>query len=665
MFANGFVTMKSKLDHLREILADEMYLPDIKGRHLFAARLRIILFLIAWALFFLFYPSVWVISPFVPLTFNLGFLITAICNYYFIRYNRVNLYFIILEIVADVISQTAIVYVLGYDSFAPFFVYGFYITGVGIFTGYFSALLAAIVVMVCYFFMSILIQTGGLEPFIYVSGRLGVFQINKFQSYLNYIFLPVALIFIVYSVRIANYFSKLKELVLQRRNNQLVALSHIGATIRHSLDIKKVRNEVLKSVIQGLGFDVCILALVQKEKHRISFHLPEGNDLALRLEQELRIDFSKVFLSLQVENNSVFIAIKRNKVLVRNNFAEIMLGLSPDVEMQTALKAQRTLDFKKFVITPLVAEKRVVGAIIGASKKAYIEQSVVDSLDHFSNQAAMALESAQLIQELEEKNKQLLEADQLKSYFLTIMSHELRTPLNAVIGYTEILMDNVLGQLNEDQKHSLSEVLRNGRNLLELINSVLDLAKLESGKMELCIEDFNLRDFVFDVKSTVMPLTAKKQQEFNIHIQDSLPLIKADPVKVRQILVNLIGNSIKFTKARGEIDVFLEYYEDAKELYEQDFSNEDVTQDMKDAPAFLIRVRDNGIGIKPEDRESIFELFKQADPSYTRNYEGSGLGLALTKQLVLLHEGRIVVKSEYEKGTEFKVVLPQFEKIKQ
>jgi signal transduction histidine kinase len=647
------------LDKFRKIISSEMTLPDIRGRHVFTAKLRIVLFLAVWLLFFVLFPAVWTVSPFVPLVFNVGFLITTLCYLHFIRYNQVFLSVMFVEILADAISQTSLVYLMGYDGWAPYLAYGLYITVVGKLTGYLTAMIASIVVIVVYAALTILIQMGILPPFVYPSNPVGFINIYEFRPYLNLLLLPIGLLVVIYSVRIANYFTQLKQNALERRNIQLSALNNIGATIRRALNPQNVIDEILNAVTQGLGFQLCILAVVDNQRGFVRLYLSEQNFYTVKLQDLLNEDLTNLHLPLEVENNSIFLAIRKNKVLVRNNFAELFFGVQPGIGMEAALNAQKKMGLKKFVITPLVAEQKVVGAIIGGSKKAFIDEIVIDALDNFANQAAMALESSQLINALEVKNKELLEANKVKTSFLAIMSHELRTPLNAVIGYTEVLIDDALGSLNPDQVKSLNEVLRNGKNLLELINDILDLAKLESGKMEINADAFDLKDLVQDIKTSLMPLIRKKEHELNLHIQDGLRPIYADALRVRQILVNLIGNSIKFTEQKGEIDVFLEYFDDVHELCSQEFPNEDVASDILESPAFVIRVRDNGIGIKSDDIRSIFELFKQADPSYTRRHEGSGLGLALTRQLVLFHKGFISVKSEYGQWTEFKVLLPQ------
>lgn len=651
--------LAKRLSAYRDLLSREMTLPDVKGRHLFTVRLRVALFLATWVAFFVFVPAVWKVAPFVPLVFNVGFLITAVCYFIVIRYNRIFISVTILEIFADIISQTVIIYILGLESWAPYFIYGLYVAAVGILSGVSAAIIGATLALICYNIVFILIQSGILPPFDYSQVPAGLIDLKHVQPYLNLVFLPIAFVVIIYSVRIANFFSTIKEQALERRNVQLTALNHIGATIRRALNVKTVIDEVLGAVIRGLGFDVCILALVDAGERKVRFYLPKGNHDTERLEEILGVSHQEMYLPTDFRNNSAYTAIRRNRVLVRNNFTELILGIQPEIPLHNAMRAQKVLGFKKFVITPLVAEQKVVGAIIGASRKAYVEDTTIDTLDNFANQAALAIESAQLIEALEQKNRELIEANKIKSEFLAIMSHELRTPLNAVIGYTEALLDKSLGDLTAEQMTSLTEVLRNGKNLLELINSILDLAKLESGKMELAVEEFDLLELVENTRAALMSLVEKKRQTLTVHAQSGMPLISADAVKLRQILMNLLGNAIKFTGEGGDIDVFLEYHTRSDGLIAADFKGRQAPAVLAGAPAFSIRVRDTGIGIKEQDLEHIFALFKQADSSYTRRHEGTGLGLALTKQLVQLHSGLITVSSQYGQGTEFKILLPQ------
>jgi len=644
------------LARVKQAMLDEMKLPDFKGRHFFTARLRIMVFLAAWAMFFVFYPGIWTYSPISPLIFNIGFFVTAVC-YWMILNERSILPMIILEAAADVLSQTTMVYVLGIESWAPFFLYGIYVTAAGNLYGYFSSLMAATLVLICYTALVLLINSGIIPPFLYPQDDVGFLNIQSFKPFFNLTFLPLSLVVIVYAAKIGNHFAKIKEKALERRNVQLMALNKIGATIRKALQLRVVINQVLQAIVQGLGFDLCLLALVDKSGEKVSFYAPEDNFFVQRLEEILGMKLSKVSLPVTARDNSAYMAIQRNRVIIRNDFTELTRGMVPAISADAALRAQKALDFKKFVITPLVAEQKVVGALIGATTKSYVDENVIDTLDNFANQAALALESAQLFEELEEKNKQLLEANRIKSDFLAIMSHELRTPLIAVIGYSEILIDNILGELNDEQRNSLKEVLRNADELLELINNILDLAKIESGKMVLHREAFDLAGLVRDVQNTVLPLLAKKQQTFLIHARADLPKISADSMKMRQILVNLVGNATKFTQKEGRIEVLIDEFSDISQIAAA--TGLTILPTLPKGPIFLLRVRDSGVGLKPEHLDKIFELFSQIDSTYTRQHQGTGIGLALTKELVMLHHGVITVSSEFGKGTEFQIYLPQ------
>jgi signal transduction histidine kinase len=642
----------ARVANIRTALLAEMKLPDFKGRHLFIAKLRLLIFILCWALFLSFYAEIWKEIPAAPLIFNLGFLVTAIC-YWNILKEKFILTLVTLEVLADVISQTAIIYMLGADSTAVFLLYGMYAIAAGSFFGYIMALVSATTALIAYCSLLFALHVGWIAPYQTPLPNAAFLQTENFGYYFNLIVLPIALGVLVYGSKIAHYFSKIKEKALETRNVQLLALNRIGSTIRKAMNLQLVIDQVLKGVIQGLGFDVCFLALLSRKHDRVEFYVPRGHPLTMRMTQLLGQSLSEFHLPLAERENSAYQAILKNRVIIRSDMVELTKGLLPSISEHRTRDLQNELGFKKFVITPLVAERKVVGALIGASRKTYVEDAVVDTLDNFANQAALAIESAQLFEELELKNLQLEQANKIKSDFLAIMSHELRTPLTAIIGYSEILLESVLGDLNREQRDSLTEVLKNAENLLQLINSVLDLAKVEAGKMDLAVETFQVCDVVADVQQTVAPLMAKKKQFFKTDIPSDLPLITADPRKLRQILLNLIGNAIKFTPERGEITVSGRYYADPSELaseFQLDASHQQ--------PLFRIAVSDSGIGIKKEHLESIFQTFQQVDSTFTRKYQGTGLGLALTRQLVELHGGVIAVTSEFGRGSEFKFTLP-------
>ena len=216
------------------------------------------------------------------------------------------------------------------------------------------------------------------------------------------------------------------------------------------------------------------------------------------------------------------------------------------------------------------------------------------------------------------------------------MSHELRTPLTAIIGFSELLLEGVMGELNEEQKDSVREVVNNGSGLLDMINNLLDLAKVESGKMKLAPAEFSLPDLLERVRHTVASLIQRKRHNLSLEVQD-MPLFLADERRIQQVVLNLLANAIKFTPDGGSIKISASHK----------------------SGIFHVSISDTGIGIKDEHLEKIFDVFSQVDSSVTRSYEGTGLGLALAKQFVELHGGKIWAESRIGQGATFSFIIPQ------
>jgi len=257
----------------------------------------------------------------------------------------------------------------------------------------------------------------------------------------------------------------------------------------------------------------------------------------------------------------------------------------------------------------------------------------------FAGQAAVALENARLFAEVEERVEDLAKANKLKSEFLARVSHELRTPMNSINGYSEMLLMSRYGEVNEKQTDRLERILRNGKNLLALIDDLLDISKIDAGKMELKIEPLVVTD---ELHSTIESLESQATAHglyLHSEVPTDLPLVLADSRRLKQSLVNLIGNAIKFTKTGG-ITV------------EAGLSHENMR------PMVYLRIIDTGIGIRPVDQAIIFDEFRQVDGSATREYGGTGLGLAITRRLVEMMEGRVWVESEFGRGSAFTVALP-------
>ncbi len=239
-------------------------------------------------------------------------------------------------------------------------------------------------------------------------------------------------------------------------------------------------------------------------------------------------------------------------------------------------------------------------------------------------------------QELIKKTEEIERATQAKSEFLTHMSHELRTPLNVINGFSELMMDEVPGKVNEEQRQCLSDILNSSQHLLSLINDVLDLSKVESGKMELTLKKVTLTEVIQSLTKAMMPMLTPRKQSLDVEIEEGLPAIYADEDKLRQVLLNLMGNSSKFTPDGGKLKI----------------------EAIREGDWCQVSVIDNGIGIKKDDQEQIFEPFCQLDNPLTREKSGTGLGLTLVKQIIEEHGGRIWVESEYGKGSRFTFTLP-------
>jgi signal transduction histidine kinase/HAMP domain-containing protein len=255
-------------------------------------------------------------------------------------------------------------------------------------------------------------------------------------------------------------------------------------------------------------------------------------------------------------------------------------------------------------------------------------------------------------EDLVRMNEQLENTSRMKSSFLANMSHELRTPLNSIIGFAEILKDKMFGEFNERQEKYLSHILTSGRHLLQLINNILDLSKVEAGKMKLNLEPFSVNRVIDEVQTIIKTLAYKKNIEIQLELCPEV-IMYGDSAKIKQILYNLLSNAIKFTPEKGL--VVIHTLEAAEGVIVDRGASKPLVVPVK---ALLLSVKDTGIGISPNDQERIFLEFEQSEQTRGKGYEGTGLGLALTRKLVELHGGQIWVKSAVGQGSEFSLFLP-------
>jgi len=293
--------------------------------------------------------------------------------------------------------------------------------------------------------------------------------------------------------------------------------------------------------------------------------------------------------------------------------------------------------FRDVVLVPLTAKDRRLGLLCFVTRPGeVVRDSKLAALASLSSQLAVALRNIQYNEELARKNEELTHLDQLKSDFMATMSHELRTPLTSVIGYSDMLLSGVTGELNERQTQFVSSILTNGESLLNLINDVLDLTKIEAGRLELNLEAVDLRSALLGVLPVVKPRAADKRIKVSTYLPTDVPTIIADPAKFNQVLLNLLTNAIKYTHDNGNVSVEARGQDGFVEIW----------------------VTDTGIGIGQEDIDRIFQRFTQVDSSASRSQGGTGLGLAITKELVELHGGQIRVQSKLGKGSSFIFTVP-------
>ena len=291
---------------------------------------------------------------------------------------------------------------------------------------------------------------------------------------------------------------------------------------------------------------------------------------------------------------------------------------------------------RAILAVPMVREDRLIGClVVSRNRPGDFPDEAVELLRTFATQSALAIQNARLFKEIEDKSRQLEAASRHKSEFLANMSHELRTPLNAIIGFSEVLGERMFGALNEKQEEYLKDIHASGQHLLSLINDILDLSKIEAGRMELELTDFDLHATLDNALTLVRERAGRRGIALVLTVDERLAQVRADERKVRQVVLNLLSNAIKFTPEGGGIDVRAVPVDGMVE----------------------ISVRDTGVGIAPEDQEAIFEEFRQVGTA-AKKVEGTGLGLALSRKFVDLHGGRIWVTSQVGTGSAFTFTIP-------
>lgn len=635
----------------------ERMLPQYRERHLFAVKLRLMAFIGFWAIYLYFLRDVIGQTKFISAIIIVSFIITGIA-YFNIMRGRALLISFLLELLSDLTAITSVIYLTD-GPYSPYFsMYFFYALIAGILYNYYLA--AAVSVFATFFYGAFLLlcHTGSIPPLILNYG--GKLPIPTYTPLAHFFFVLIFLGGVVYTVKVASFFSQHRERMLERQNRWLSALHKMGSTFRSAVSLRLVIENLLAGVIEGLSFETAILMEFDWENKRATIHVPAKTERLNLIEKKLGKSIDGMEIPIEAISESAMQDILKHRIIFRKNLSELTVGLEHFISPLEGELIQKILGVKRLVIMPVVAGSETLGVVVGFSQNVYIGEREVSTMEAFANQSALLLEAALLIDRLKRVNQELLEANQVKSMFLATMSHELRTPLTAIIGFSELLMEGVMGELNDEQKDSLKEVLHNAADLLELINSLLDLTKIESGKMRLDRRPFDLKETLRRICGTVSPLIHKKGQTLSLDVPEKLPTAFGDEKKIQQTLLNLIANANKFTPNGGTINIVISIFPDLDAVrLDSGLWNKisDIEPHLKDG-ALKIVVSDNGIGISPDQYERVFEMFHQVDSSTTRSFGGTGVGLSLAKKFVEMHGGKIWVESELEKGATFTVVIP-------
>ncbi len=426
---------------------------------------------------------------------------------------------------------------------------------------------------------------------------------------------------------------------LDGRVTEFIILHNVAQTAIESLDLDEILNSSLDKVIGLLRVEVAVISFVDQQAGK-TFTASRG-DVSSRLLGKVRESPIRHSIATRVALSGVPVVI------------EDTLKYPQLVDISISQEGLRSV-----AAVPLNSSGRVIGTLVVGSHDLHsFSSGDIQLLSAIGEGLGPTLKAAALYRALQEKARQLAaqneelvaqqqaltektreaeEANQLKSEFLARMSHELRTPLNAVIGFSELTLDEVPGTLNEEQRQCLEDILSAGQHLLQLVNEVLDISTIESGKTEFRPTYLVLIDVVKWLRKTMVPILKPRKQSLDVVIEEELPRVYADESKLRQVLLNLVSNAAKFRPDGSKIRVEV----------------------IKKGNWCQVSVIDSGIGIKEEDQKRIFEPFYRVDTLSHKEEQGTGLGLAVVRRIVEKHGGQVWVESEYGKGSTFRFTLP-------
>jgi len=410
---------------------------------------------------------------------------------------------------------------------------------------------------------------------------------------------------------------------ITKRSQHLAVLNTIGAAVSQSLDLGVIVKQAVDKIAETLAFDaVWVYELDSRTKmlRMIAYH--GLNDEMAKNMAERRMDKGISAPVLETGTRLVF------------------EDLQHDARYQGLSRAGTvaSLGFKAAAAFPIRTKDKIIGTLhVTNLTTRHFASEELQLLESIAQQVGVASENAKLFEELREAKERAESSDRAKSDFLANMSHELRTPLNAIIGFSEMLVDEKPGPLNPDQKEFLNDILKSAQHLLDVINDVLDLAKVATGKLELNAQSFSLKEAIAETCGIVKPMAAERNVVINVDAPVDNDIVTLDPLRFKQVLYNLLSNAIKYNHDNGDVRVAVSVDEQKQ---------------------IRLQVKDTGIGIKEEDLPRIFDDFIQLNISTTKVQQGTGLGLALTKKILEQQKGSITAESEVGQGSTFTVVLP-------
>jgi signal transduction histidine kinase/ActR/RegA family two-component response regulator len=411
---------------------------------------------------------------------------------------------------------------------------------------------------------------------------------------------------------------------LGKRVDELEALREVGEAVSSSLDVDHVLTTIAMHAVELSGTDGgSIMEYVERDRcFRVRSVYQTRPEVVERL-RSVRIDLDQSLVGRA--------ARERRPIVV------------PDlrtVDLDPHLRILHDAGWRSLVVVPMLREDQVVGSlIVRRHETGEFTEETVDLLETFASQSALALLNAQLFAELKEQSVELELASRHKSEFLASMSHELRTPLNAILGFSEVLLEQMFGEINERQEEYLRDIHGSGKHLLELLNEILDLSKVEAGRMELEYSSFDLPELLGGAVSMLRERAAVHGVTMDVEIGDGVAEVYADELRLKQVVLNLVTNAVKFTGDGGSV----------------------VVAAVRHDPDVHITVTDTGIGVPEADKERIFESFQQGGRGSSRE-EGTGLGLTLSRRIVELLGGHMWLESEVGRGSTFGFAIPSGER---